>query len=61
MMQGFLVGYYMEPEQEVVQVFTDNSVTFHWLKQTLPSAPPCRVHGKLLITVSIHGVRKITI
>jgi hypothetical protein len=61
MMQGFLVGYYMEPEQEVVQVFTDNSVTFHWFKQTLPSAPPCRTHGKLLVTVIIHGVQKITI
>jgi hypothetical protein len=29
MMQGFLVGYYMEPDQDVVQVFTGNSVTCH--------------------------------
>jgi hypothetical protein len=63
MMQGFLVGYYMELEQEVVQVFTDYSMTFHWFKKnlTLPSALPRRAHGKLLVTVTIHGVQKITI
>jgi len=61
MMQGFLIGYYMELEQEVVQVFADNSVTFLWFKQTLTSSPPCRVHGKLLVTITIHGVQKFTI
>ena len=56
MMQGFLVGYYMEPDQDVVQVFTGNSVTCHWFKQTVPSAPPFRVCGKLLVTITIKCV-----
>lgn len=34
MMQGFLVGYYMEPEQEVVQVhllFQENLFEFYYI------------------------------
>jgi len=61
MMQGFLVGYYMELEQEAVQVFTDNSVIFHWFEQTFSSAPPCEFHGGLLVTVTILGVQNVTI